>query len=298
MIQGEKEFFAVNISKYDGNRDYVLTRAASLQKPHSRSVMFCTKEHLSEAKLLDSVEDCLVFWPAGQDIPSELTSRHVFVYAEDPRQAYAMFFAENNISHLPGLNVYDVVNGAYIAKGAVIGKNSMVFPGVYIDKEVVIGEDCYIGAGVKLMGRIRIGNRVVIRENTVIGSDGLTTMRKPDGSAATIPQFGGVVLEDDVQIGANAVIARGAIDDTVIQRGSKIDNCCFISHNVQIGADTFIVGETIMFGSSSTGEQAYISGNSVIREGRHVGSKALVGMGAVVVKDVPCGAVVKGNPAK
>jgi len=123
-------------------------------------------------------------------------------------------------------------------------------------------------------------------------------MRKPDGSPATIPQFGGVVIEDNVQIGANTVIARGAIDDTVIHHGSKIDNLCFVSHNVQIGANTFIVGETIMFGSSSTGEQVYISGNSTIREGIHVGDRALVGMGSVVVKPVPDDAIVKGNPAK
>ena len=94
------------------------------------------------------------------------------------------------------------------------------------------------------------------------------------------------------------IIARGAIDDTVIRRGSKIDNSSFISHNVRIGEDTFVVGETIMFGSSSTGDKVCISGNSTIRNGVHIGSGALVGMGSVVVKSVAEQSVVKGNPAK
>lgn len=114
----------------------------------------------------------------------------------------------------------------------------------------------------------------------------------------TIPQFGGVVIENDVQIGANSVVCKGAIDNTVIGSGSRIDNCSFISHNVRLGKNTIIVGEVLMMGSSSTGERAYLSGNAVIRDGVSVGSDAFVGMGAVVTKNVPAGVTVKGNPAK
>lgn len=293
-----KEFFEVNVNMYDCRKNYWLVRPASLNKPHDHSVMFCTREHLSEVGSLGTVNECLVFWPSGEEIPEDLKDKHVFVLADNPRQAYAMFYAENGITYLPQPCEYEVINGAYIAKGAVIGENTIIFPGAYIDKDVVIGRNCYISSGVKIEGSVSIGDNVVIRDNAVIGSDGLTTMRKENGSPATIPQFGGVLIEDDVWVGANTVIARGAIDDTVIRQGSKIDNCCFISHNVQMGKNTFVVGETIMFGSSSTGEQAYISGNSTIREGHHVGSKALVGMGSVVVKNVPDGAIVKGNPAR
>ena len=150
----------------------------------------------------------------------------------------------------------------------------------------------------KLVGEVHIGNNVVIRENSVIGADGLSTDRDENGRALTMPQFGGVIIEDDVQIGALTVIGRGAIDNTILKRGSKIDNSTFISHNVTVGEDTFVVGESIMFGSSSTGKQVLISGNSTIRDGRHIGDKAVIGMGSVVVKNVEDGAVVKGNPAK
>ena len=191
-----------------------------------------------------------------------------------------------------------MVDGAFICDGAVIGNNCRIFPGAYIDSEVVIGNNCYIGSGVRLLGSVKIGNDCIIRENTVIGSDGLTTRRDIKGKVVTIPQFGGVIIEDNVQIGALTVIGKGAIDNTVIHSGSRIDNCCFISHNVQIGEDTLVVGETIMFGSSSTGDQAYISGNSTIRDGVDIGERAIVGMGSVVVKSVPAGRIVKGNPAE
>lgn len=294
----DKKFFEININKYNADKNYILTRPSSLKHPHSNSVMFCTKENIDASSCLNTVKECLVFWPENISIPDLSRNQHVFIKAKDPRQAYAMFFSDNKIEYLPQPSVYEIVNGAYIAKGAKIGKNSVVFPGVYIDKNVVIGNNCYIATGAKLMGEVRIGNNVVLRENTVIGSDGLSTMRKADGTAATIPQFGGVILEDNVQIGANTVISRGAIDNTIIHKGCKVDNSCFISHNVEIGADSFIVGETIMFGSSSTGEQVYISGNSTILEGIHIGSNALIGMGAVVVKTVSENAIVKGNPAR
>lgn len=291
-------FFKVSASKYDDSKDFIVTGPSSLLNPQDETVMFCTKQHLSDSESLYRIKNCIVFWPEEIEIPQELSVRHVIVKAQDPRQAYAMFFSDNGIVYYPELCEYEIINGAYIAKGAIIGRNTTLFPYAYIDNQVEIGKNCYIGSGVKLLGRVHIGDNVIIRENSVIGADGLSTMRKPDGSPATIPQFGGVVLEDNVQIGANTVIARGAIDDTVIHLGSKIDNLCFISHNVQIGTNTFIVGETIMFGSSSTGEQVYISGNSTIREGVHVGDRALVGMGSVVVKPVPDDAIVKGNPAK
>lgn len=291
-------FFEVNVNKYDQSKNFIVTAPSSLSNPKSNSVMFCTKDHMTEASALNHIKDCIVFWPENIDIPETAIQRHVVIQAHDPRQAYAMFFSDNNITYYPKSCEFEMINGAYVAKGAQLGINTHIFPGAYIDSGVVVGDNCYIGSGAKLLGYIRIGDNVVIRENAVIGADGLSTMRKQDGSPATIPQFGGVVIEDCVQVGANTVIARGAIDDTVIHHGSKIDNLCFISHNVQMGANTFVVGETIMFGSSSTGEEAYISGNSTIREGLHVGAKALVGMGSVVVKPVPDGAMVKGNPAK
>ena len=291
-------FFEVNVNKYDPRKDFCVYRPASLNKPKNNAVMFVSHGYMSQIDAFLSCRDCLVFWPAAYAVSEEIKERHAVVVCDNPRNGYCGFFRDNRITYYPPVESFNFLNGAYIATDATIGKNCQILPGVYVGGQVRIGNNCYIGAGTKLVGSIDIGNNVIIRENSVIGADGLSTDRDIDGKALTMPQFGGVIIEDDVQIGALTVIARGAIDNTIIKRGSKIDNSTFISHNVVLGEDTFVVGETIMFGSSSTGKQAFISGNSTIRDGRHVGEKAIVGMGSVVVHDVRDGSIVKGNPAK
>ena len=293
-----KSFFSISADRYVPGKSFHVCRPASLNQPQDNAVMFVTPRYLEQASALIQCENCLVFWPENHNVPEEYAARHAIFPCVNPRKQYCLFFYENGIVYLPPKEEFDIVDGAMIARTAVIGRNCILMPGAYIGGEVIIGDECYIGAGVKLMGQVRIGDRVVIRENSVIGADGLSTNRDDAGKAITMPQFGGVTLENDVQIGALTVIARGAIDHTIIRRGAKIDNSSFISHNVEVGENTFIVGETIMFGSSSTGKNVFVSGNSTIRDGRHVGDCATVGMGSVVVCNVENGTVVKGNPAK
>lgn len=293
-----KEYFRVNVSKYVEGKNFDVVRPASLNNPKDNAVMFIIDGYMVHADAFLKCSNCLVFWPENAEVPEEISARHAVVKCDNAKNGYCAFFRENEITYYPPIEDVEMVNGAYIAKTAKIGNNCRILPGVYIGGEIEMGDNCYVGTGARLVGEIHMGNNVVIRENTVIGADGLSTDRDENGRALTMPQFGGVIIEDDVQIGALTVIGRGAIDSTVLKRGSKIDNSTFISHNVVLGEDTFVVGETIMFGSSSTGKQAFISGNSTIRDGRHIGDKAIVGMGSVVVRNVEDGVVVKGNPAR
>lgn len=294
----EKRYFSVNVEKYVKDKSFEVFRPASLDIPKDGAVMFVTEGFLKDAKALHTCRDCLVFWPESVFVPSEIRERHAVRICQNPHLEYCRFYQENQISYLPRQEEIELKNGAYIAKTAVIGQDVKIFPGAYVGGEVIIGDHVYIGSGVRLVGEVHVGNHVIIRENAVIGADGLSTDRDESGKAVTMPQFGGVVIEDHVQIGALTVIGRGAIDNTVIQSGAKIDNSCFISHNVKIGADTFVVGESILFGSSSTGERAYISGNATIRNGVHIGNDVIVGMGSNVVRNVEDGRTVKGNPAR
>lgn len=293
-----KKIFKVNVSNYVKGRDFFVYYPASLDKPINNSVMMVTKGFINRIGSLERVHNCLIFWYEDATVIEEISNKHAIVKCVNPHLEYCRFFQTNRISNNPKISDYELKNGAYIGKGAAIGEGATIFPNVYIGSEVTIGRNVFIGSGTRILGKVTIGNDVVIRENTVIGADGLSADRDENGKAVTMPQFGGVVIEDDVQIGANTVVGRGAIDDTVICCGSKIDNCCFISHNVRLGSDTFVVGESIMFGSSSTGEQAYISGNATIRNGIHIGAKSTVGMGSVVTKSVPDNVVVAGNPAR
>lgn len=293
-----KEYFSIEASRYDATKSFRVVRPASILNPKDHAVMFVTEGFLKYWEAALTVEECIVIWPENHPVPAELSGKHAVILSKEPRFGFAHFFYENHVTYNTAPKPYQVKNGAVFCEGAEVGEGTVVFPGAYVDGDVKIGKNCYIASGVRLVGSVCIGDDCVIRENTVIGSDGLTTRRNEEGKVLTIPQFGGVVIEDNVQIGANSVVCKGAIDNTVIGSGSRIDNCSFISHNVRMGKDTIVVGEVLMMGSSSTGERAYLSGNSVIRDGVSVGEDAFVGMGSVVTKDVPAGVTVKGNPAR
>lgn len=297
-----ENYFRVNVNKYVSDMSFDVVRPASVDNPKDQSVMFLSKKNSDRALQLEhdlqSVKQCLVFWPEGVDFSEVTANNHAIAVCENPRKSFCMFFRDNQINNLPLPSAYCVQNGVFIEAGAIIAGDCTIFPGAYIGKDVVIGKCSWIGAGVKLLGRITIGKNVVIRENTVIGADGLTTDRDEEGRALTIPQFGGVTIEDDVQIGANVVIARGAIDDTIIGRGAKVDSSSFISHNVRIGEDTFIVGETIMFGSSSTGKRVLISGNSLVSNYVHIGDDTILGLASAATKSIDSNKIAYGSPAK
>lgn len=292
-----KEYFNVPVEQYCPDKHFSIVRPASLNKPKDHAVMFIMDKYMKKASAFEGVEDCLIFWPESFEIPESL-KKHAIVPCENPHREYCRFYQDNHITYLPKPEVTEYKDGSWIAKDAVIGNNVVIMPGCYVGGETRIGDDVYIGCGTKIIGEVTIGNRVVIRENSVIGADGLSTDRDTYGAAITMPQFGSVVIEDDVQIGALTVIARGAIDETVIGRGSKIDNSAFISHNVHIGKSSFVVGETIMFGSSSVGDRCLISGNSTLMNAVNVGNDVIVGAGAVVTKSVEDEGIVLGNPAK
>lgn len=291
-------FFNVNASKYVAGKDFCVVRPASLNRPQDHAVMFIMKERIEQAAAFSGVKECLIFWPDSEPVPEELGRLHAVVPCDNPKLCYCRFFRDNHIDNLPRKEAFDVVDGAYIAKGARIGANATVMPGAYIGGEVVLGDNVYIGAGAKLLGRISVGNNVVIRENAVIGSDSLTTDREADGSAVTMPQFGSVVIEDNAQIGANTVVNRGAIDETRIGSGAKISGACYVSHNVQIGKNAFIVGETMLLGSSSVGADCLVSGNCVVNVATSVGENSTIGMGSVVTRDIPDRVIAFGTPAK
>ena len=291
-----KEFFRVKASKYVPGKEFDIVRPASLNNPKDNAVMFIMEKYMNHADAFANVKNCLIFWPDSIAVPAELEEKHAVVKSREPHTDYCRFFADNDITYLPEKEKVDVVDGAYISPRATIGSSCTIMPGAYIGGECILGDHVYIGCGTKLMGRVSCGNNVVIRENTVIGADGLTTDRDRTGKAITMPQFGDVIIEDNVQIGANTVVARGAIDSTVIKNGAKIDSQCFISHNTVIGEDSFIVGETIMFGSSSVGKRCLISGNCTIANMVHIGDDTILGMSATALKDVPSNVIAFGSP--
>jgi UDP-3-O-[3-hydroxymyristoyl] glucosamine N-acyltransferase len=142
--------------------------------------------------------------------------------------------------------------GAVIESGAVIGNSSVIEAGCYVGKQTRMGEHCLLYPRVVIYKDVTIGNRVIIHAGAVIGADGFGFVK--DGAAhVKFPQVGRVIVEDDVEIGANTCIDRGSLETTIIRRGVKLDNLIQIAHNVQIGEHTIIAAQTGISGSSTVG---------------------------------------------
>ena len=294
----EQEFFRVNTAAYCPGTEYWVTRPASIHNPKDHAVMFITKGYPESRGVFEGVSGCLIFWPEEWEIPKQIAAANAVVPCENPHLAYCRFYQQQKITGLYQPDETVSRNGSLIATTAKIGEGTVIFPGCYVGGQVTIGRNCFISAGVKIVGRVRIGDNVWIRENTVIGTDGMSTDRDEDGHPVTMPQFGGVVIEDDVQIGANACILRGAIDDTVLHKGCKIVSLVLVSHNVSVGEESFVIAVTHLFGSSSVGKQAQVSGGCIVGNYVHIGDGSLLGMGSVAPRSIPDGWIAYGSPAK
>ena len=149
---------------------------------------------------------------------------------------------------------------AYIGPNVKIGDNCKFYPGVYIADDVVIGNNVTFFAGVKVYFDCVIGNNVIIHAGSVIGSDGFGFAPSTDGTYTKISQIGNVILEDDVEVGANTTIDRATMGSTHIHKGVKLDNLIQIAHNVEIGANTVIAAQSGLSGSSKLGENCVLGG--------------------------------------
>ena len=178
-----------------------------------------------------------------------------------------------------GENVYV---GAFVVIGAnvVIGNNVKIYANTVIDDNVVVGDDCVIYAGVKIYEGCRIGKRCVLHAGVVVGSDGFGHAPDAEGRYHKIPQIGNVVIEDDVELGANTTVDRATMGSTIIRRGVKIDNLVQVAHNVEIGEDTVIAAQSGIAGSTKIGKhcmfggQVGVAGHITIADGSIFGGKS------------------------
>lgn len=220
-------------------------------------------------------------------------SGKILLQVESPRLCFSMiaqkFFApkpEMEINQDANINPEaNISANVHIGAGVAIGKSSIgegtvIHPNVTVYDNVVIGKNCLIQAG------------------AVIGTDGLGCQRLEDGTLVKFPHLGGVVLGDNVEIGANSQIARGALSNTIIKNGVKLNGLCFIAHNCILEENVWITGNTMLAGSVHVKQNTTIYSSVTIREQRVIGKGVTIGMGSIVTKDIPDNEIWYGNPAK
>ncbi len=160
-----------------------------------------------------------------------------------------------------GVNCF-VAAFAYLGDNVKIGNNVKIYSGVVINHNTTIGDNCILYPGVKVYSDSVIGNNVIIHAGTVIGSDGFGFAPLADGSYSKIPQLGNVVIEDDVEIGANTTVDRATMGSTVIRKGTKLDNLIQIAHNAEIGNNTVVAAQAGISGSTKIGNNVMIGGQA------------------------------------
>jgi len=269
-------------------KDIDIFKVSTLKNIHENSLIF-SKKKVDESFFKNIENVCLIV----TDFKGEIYNNSVII-SENPRLAIAKtikkFFAK---TLLPG-----------------ISKNSIIHPSAKIGKDVYIGEFCVIGENVEISegtqimnnvvikDNVKIGKNCLIKSNTVIGEKGFGFEFEKDGTPVEFPHIGSVIIEDNVEIGALNTIAAGTIENTIIHSYVKTNDQVHIAHNCEIGEKTIITACSEISGSVSIGKRCWIGPNCSIINNIKIEDDSLVGLGSVVIKDIPPNCIVVGNPAK
>jgi len=300
-----------------GSPDVLLIGVEDLGTANSTELVFAENAS-SASKALAGRAGAVVLRPGciSEPIPPHAT----VVETDEPRLWFARAAKLINPS-LPPAGVHpkasiasdamigsDVTIGAcaVVEKGAHVGVGSRIDAGVVVGRGTHIGEYCHIYPNVVLYPGTMVGDRVVVHAGAVLGADGFGYVRDPStGAYIQFPQEGMLLIEDDVEIGANSTIDRGALQVTKIRRGTKIDNLVHIGHNCDIGEDVILVALTGISGSSTVGNGAIIAGQVGIGDHVHIGPGVILGGQAgvfngktVTNEGLKPGTVLFGTPAR
>lgn len=217
----------------------------------------------------------------------------VIIIVEKPKKTLAEIIAKFFIE----VKSHFIHPNAVISNEAKIDETAFIDAGCVIGK-ALIGKNTVIRANVCIYDDVVIGDNCIVQAGAVIGTDGLGCTREDNGTLIKFPHIGGVIIGNNVEIGANCQIAKGALSDTIISDGCKLNGMCFIAHNCVLEKNVWITGSTMLSGSTRVGANATIFSNVVVREQIRIGENAIIGMGSVVTKNIPEGETWLGNPAR
>ena len=294
-------------AKVEGDGNLVINDVATLEKATRSDIVFATStEYL--ASLEKSRAGAAILKP-GMSAPQGMTVlRH-----EDPDLAFSRVLAALRgpaPRPLPGISEKAVIGkrivtaenvsiGALcvLGDGVKLGKNVILYPNVVLGDEVEIGDDSVVYPNATILDRCKVGKRCVIHSGAVIGKDGFG-FHFVAGKFEKAPQRGTVLIEDDVEIGANTTVDRARFDVTLIKRGAKIDNLVQIAHNCQIGQNVVIAGQCGLSGSVTLKDYVMLAGGVGLADHITIGMGTKVGAGSGIMKDVAPGKTVVGRPAE
>ena len=292
----------------EGNPDAQVSRLCKIEEGQPEGLSFLA--NLKYTNYIYDTQATAVI--VSKDFVPERPVGATLIRVDDPYLAFATLLKKYNEMQL---DKKGVDSQAFISPSATIGKDCYIGPFAFIGENVRIGDgvkiypQTYVGdnsvvgdattlfAGVRVYQNIVIGNRCIIHSGAVIGADGFGFAPTEDGSYQKIDQIGNVVIEDDVEIGANTTIDRATLGSTIIHRGVKLDNLCQIAHNVVVGQNTVMASQSAIAGSGKVGSNCIIAGQVGIVGHIEVGNHVTIAAQSGVTRSFPDNVTILGSPA-
>lgn len=287
-----------------GSGDILVNGVSSLEEAGPQDLSYVSADRYIPAALKSNAGAFITHRPIPElDRPHIAIMHPAFVFAKLTQDCFTSPYSPRGIADqvVRGLeseigqdpSIWPFVT---IGDRAKIGARVTLYSGVFIGNDVTVGDDSILFPNVTVLDRCRIGARVRVHSGTVIGSDGFGYVQH-GGRHQKIPQLGIVVIEDDVELGANVAIDRATYGRTIVKRGTKVDNLVQIAHNVTVGEDNILVAQVGIAGSSTLGRHVMIGGQAGVADHLKIGDLTMIAARSGVSHNLQGGQVVSGNPA-
>jgi UDP-3-O-[3-hydroxymyristoyl] glucosamine N-acyltransferase len=264
-----------------------------IEEANDESLVWIKGKKENKQELVEETRAKIIICDSSLSISPALAAKKCFLIVDDPKLSFIriaeQFFVRKK--------KYGIHPSAIIDPDAEISPNSYIGPRTYVGRSR-IGDNTFIDGSCFIYDDVTIGNNVRVQAGTVIGSDGYGYQRNEKMEFEKFPHIGGVIIEDNVDIGSNTCIDRGALGNTIIKEGTKVDNLVHVAHNVIIGRHCAVIANAMLGGSVIIEDYSWVAPSASILNQVSIGERVTIGMGAVVTKNIPDGETWAGVPAK
>ena len=276
--------FEYCVNKLDDNYKFFIYNASTISNPQNNSITFLKKQNQELVENLKDLKESIIILKKGLN-GENLKNNNLVIYSENPRYLYAKLLTDILKENKKETNTF-FKDGYYYGENFQCKENVIIEPFVMIGNNVFIGEGTIIKSGVKIGNNVSIGKNCYIRENSVIGGEGFGIEKDELGNNFRIPHIGGVIIKNNVEIGALNTVCSGTIEPTIVEEYVKTDDHVHIGHNDYIGNNTTITAGVTISGSVKIGNKCQLAPNTVIKNGLKIGNNTTFGMAARILKDV------------
>lgn len=278
--------------EFDGDSEAIVEGFSSLKHYKEQSIVWIKSIKNIPEDFDETINVAVI--QSGEIIPGSIEIKNKIICRESKKLYFAIL---DNLFVGKTENIFEIGQGTYISSDVKLGKNVSIGHNCVLDGNVTIGNNTKIYHNVTIINNVVIGENCDIESGVNIGHDGYAFTENAEHEKTMIKHYGGVIIGNNVHIGGQTHIARGTLDNTIIEDGVKIDTLIHIAHNCRIGKNSAIIAGSLIYGSAELGSNVQIT-SGIVRNQMKMGDNSFAGIGSVVLKDVPENTTVIGIPAR